>query len=151
MEIENNEPQEIENQARQLKSYTNFFTQSKIKTSDTRNVIFFKDPNFDIAYALNDPFYVLNSSTYEVIKKQKYIENIKLNDTSKILTFAQGNNHFMLIHNQYSIFIFPLALNLSDPRFQYDYHIETKLTFLKDNEEIIKLHFINNEVFYFII
>jgi hypothetical protein len=151
MEIDHEE-QLYDNEKFRLLS--DYFAYTRNKLSDSKLPILMKDTNFEYSYILNSPVYIINSNTYEIARRINFPENINLIDLRKVLAFTYKNESYLLSYSQNSIFICSLTNGMNEVA---DHNIiglrentfsEMKLKFLKDDEEIVKIYFINNEVRY---
>lgn len=141
------ESQSVENKNyntdNQLNSYIDFFNSLRPRLADTRNMLMGTDPNLGYIYLISNPMYVMNSSTYEIVRKISYPDELRLETPESILTFTYLGQNFLLLHNKHSIYIYPFynKNNLS-------MYIEHRINFLSNDEHIVKIFNIENEVIY---
>lgn len=131
------------------KDFYNFFTShTKNKLLDAKEMLLTKDYNSDMLYLFNSQLFVLNFSTYDIIKKISYSDRVKIEDHDRILSLGNAYHTFIMIYGKSSIYLFPLAANLKETKSEIidGIYLEQKFSFLKENEEIIKIHYLSNEV-----
>lgn len=150
MEIDNQEqdynfdsPENSIQNMKYFEAYKSFSQTLKNRIADSKYTILNKDPNYDFLYLLSNPLLVLNPLTYEIIQKIRYSDKVKLEDLQKVINFYNNGVNYFLIYNTNSIFI---PAPSSEKKVNLDFTIEQRLTFLRENEQIVKIYYIPNEV-----
>ncbi len=122
----------------------NFFDQLKnIGVSDDNLPLMSKDPIFGLTYLSASSFFILDSQTLGLKKSLRLDRRLKFLPSDKGSVIFDGKIPFLVLPSLDTLFFYPL----NDGSVQLPYQAqEQRLNFLKDNEKILKISYINNQV-----
>jgi hypothetical protein len=141
IDFEENNLKTIKNNNLDLEAFRSYFNNLKHKISDNKSLIIYKDPKYKFLYLFSNPLLIINNITYEIIKKVALLDNIRVEESNRILSFTMNNENHLLIYERNTIYVFPLKSSAP-----YNIHSEDRLTFLRENEFLINMYFLSNEV-----
>jgi hypothetical protein len=121
----------------------NFFDHLKILgVSEDRLPVMSKDPIFGVTYLMASSLFVLDSQTLGLKKSLRLDRRLKFLPSDKGSVIFDGKNPFLVLPSLDTLFLYPLSESSHLP-YQAQ---EQRLNFLKDNEKILKIAYINNQV-----